>query len=72
VGPAGAPVPVKDEPGEQVHEEDVEAEVAVEVSADPLPFEPQEAGDHGVLQQVTMLLNQPEENQFCIIFRFSL
>jgi len=56
VGAAGAPVTIEDEPGEQVHEEDVETEVAVEVAAYPLPFEPEEAGDHGMLQQVAMLL----------------
>ncbi len=56
MGAAGAPVPIEDEPGEQVHEEDVETEVAIEVAAYPLPFEPEEAGDHGVLQQVAMLL----------------
>ena len=42
----------KDEPGEEEDEEEVEPEVPVEVRPDPLPFEPEEAGYHWVLQQM--------------------
>ena len=50
-----AAVVVEDEPGEEEGVEDVEAEVAVEVAPEPLPLEPEEAGDDGVLQQVPIL-----------------
>ena len=52
-----AAVVVEDEPGEEEGVEDVEAEVAVEVAPEPLPLEPEEAGDDGVLQQVPMVLH---------------
>ena len=42
----------KDEPGKEKDEEEVEPEVPVEVGPDPLPFEPEEAGYHWVLQQM--------------------
>ena len=54
---AVAAIVVEDEPGEEEGVEDVEAEVAVEVAPEPLPLEPEEAGDDGVLQQVPMVLH---------------
>ena len=42
----------KDEPGEEEDKEKVEPEVPVEVRPDPLPFEPEEARYHWVLQQM--------------------
>ena len=46
----------KDIPGEKADIEQVEAEVSVEELADPLPLEPEEAGDHWVAQKMSMLL----------------
>ena len=53
----------KDEPGEEENKEGVQAEVPVEVRSDSLPFEPEEAGDHRVFEEVSVVFALPHVEQ---------
>ena len=58
---------MENEPGNEIHKEEKESKISIEVSSDSLPFVPKEACDNWMLQQMPVFLalgHVPSENKY--------